>query len=361
MQPSVIVDQVRDFPRVAQDYTSQFDHLVRNVLTPLEYLSLHTVVLTGNGDSYHAGHAADLAFKNLAGITCEPQCAQRFLDYGAEWLPRSFPYSSLVVGVSASGRTQRVVQCLARARQFQALTIALTGTSGSPVTAAAERQIVVQLPDMGPSPGLRTYNANLIGLYLLAIRIGEIKDRYHQQEANIMRQELASLATVMTATIEAVEAPARAAAAALCDTPVMAFVGSGPSYGTALFCAAKAVEAAGVMAFGQDLEEWWHVERFAYPLNMPLFIIAPPGRSHGRAAELARLGKRLGRRVVAVVRSGDEEIAQHADWILPVAGEVREEFSPLVYHIGGALYASFLAEQLGRMPFQTDNPGRPTM
>jgi hypothetical protein len=46
--------------------------------------------------------------------------------------------------------------------------------------------------------------------------------------------------------------------------------------------------------------------------------------------------------------------------VLPVVGEVREEFSPLVYHIGGALFASFLADQLGRMPFQADNSGRPT-
>lgn len=358
MQPSVMVDQVRDFPRLMREHVAPFDRLVRSVLTPLEYLSIRRVVLTGDGDSFHASHAAELAFESIAGIACEPQSAQRFLDYGVEWLPAPSPNSSLVVGISASGRTQRVVQCLERARQRQVLTVALTGTPESPITAAAARQLVMELPDMGRSPGLRTYNANLLGLYLLAIRIGEIKDRYHQDAANAMRRELADLSHVMAATIAAAAGPARAAAAAFSDAPVIAFVGSGPSYGTALFAAAKVVEAAGVLAVGQDLEEWSHVERFASPRDMPTCVIAPPGRSHWRAVELAKMAKDLGRRVMAIVRDGDEEVAQRADWVLPVMGEVREEFTPLVYHIGADLFASFLAERLGRLPFQADNPAR---
>ena len=68
----------------------------------------------------------------------------------------------------------------------------------------------------------------------------------------------------------------------IADAPVMIMVGSGPSYGTALFSAAKIIEASGVFAVGQDLEEWSHVERYAYPDDMPIFVIAPPGRSHRR-------------------------------------------------------------------------------
>ncbi|MBA3943249.1 MAG: hypothetical protein H0X37_01650 [Herpetosiphonaceae bacterium] len=43
-------------------------------------------------------------------------------------------------------------------------------------------------------------------------------------------------------------------------------------------------------------------------------------------------------------------------WVFPVIGDVREEFSPLVYHIGADLFASFVAEDLGRMLFQSDDP-----
>jgi glutamine---fructose-6-phosphate transaminase (isomerizing) len=51
--------------------------------------------------------------------------------------------------------------------------------------------------------------------------------------------------------------------------PLMVFAGSGPSYGTVLFSAAKMIEAAGVFAMGQDLEEWRHVEGLAYPTTCP--------------------------------------------------------------------------------------------
>lgn len=138
----------------------------------------------------------------------------------------------------------------------------------------------------------------------------------------------------------------------IADAPVMVMAGSGPSYGTALFSAAKLAEAAGVFAAGQDLEEWSHVERWAYPQDMPVFVIAPPGRSRWRAVTLAALAKDQGRRVVAVTPGDDHEITRHAGFVLPVLGEVREEFSPLVYHVFACYLASYSATQLGRRPFQ---------
>ena len=243
-----------------------------------------------------------------------------------------------------------------RAREYGATTVAITGAPESPFTKTADRTILVDLPDFGPSPGIRTYNASLLGLLLMAIRIGELKDRYHQVEANAMRAELTSLAGAMQATIEACEKPAREAARAFKGAPVYLVLGSGPSYGTALFSAAKVVETANEFAFGQDLEEWAHVENLAYPDDMPTFVIAPPGRSHWRAVKLAETAKQRGRRVVAVVSEGDREIAAHADFVLPVVGELREAFSPLVYHIGMDLFAAYLTEAFGRKVFQMDNP-----
>ncbi|HEX5505943.1 MAG TPA: SIS domain-containing protein, partial [Thermomicrobiales bacterium] len=217
MDPVVMVEQVRDFPRLNREYVRPFDQLVSDALTPLECLSLLRVVVTGDGDSYHAAHAAELAFECLGGVACEPLSAQRCRDYAVEWLPQPAPRTALVVGVSASGQTRRVVECLERARARHALTLALTGAPASPVAAAAECRLVVALPDPVPSPGLRTYHASLLGLLLLAIRLGEVRGRYHQDEANGLRRELAGLADVMAATIAAAAAPARAAAEALGD------------------------------------------------------------------------------------------------------------------------------------------------
>ena len=164
----------------------------------------------------------------------------------------------------------------------------------------ADRAIVVELPQKERSPGIRTYQASLLGLLLVAIQLGEMQARQSQPEADALRQELVALADVVDATNAAVKEPCQEVAEAVATAPTLVMLGSGPSYGTALFSAAKMVEAAGIFAMGQDLEEWWHVERFAYPVDMPVFVLAPPGRSHWRAGEVAATARGLGRRVIAV-------------------------------------------------------------
>jgi len=42
--------------------------------------------------------------------------------------------------------------------------------------------------------------------------------------------------------------------------------------------------------------------------------------------------------------------------VLPVQGEVREEFSPLLYHLFANYVASYVAARLGRSLFHSDRP-----
>jgi len=356
LKPEVMIRQVEGLAGDLQALTTPFAQRIRAILTPSEWQAVHKVYLTGDGDSYHASCAAEMAFETIADVACAPLSAQRFLDYGAAWMRPTAPHQPLVIATSASGGTKRVVQAIERAKEHDALTIALTGTPNSAVTQAADRTIVVELPHRERSPGIRTYQASLLGMLLVAIQLGEIHSKYSQEEANALRQELAALADAVDATTAAIKGRCREIAEMIAATPTMVMGGSGPSYGTALFSAAKVVEAAGIFAMGQDLEEWWHVERFAYPLDMPVFVIAPPGRSHWRAGDLAAMARALGRRVIAVTHKDDTEVTRHAHAVLPVHGETREEFSPLLYHLFASYVASYLATRLGRAPFQSDRP-----
>ena len=314
------------------------------------------VYLTGDGDSYHASCAAEMAFQVIADVACEPLSAQRFLDYRAAWMRSAAPPQTLVIATSASGGTERVVQAIERAKEYGALTVALTGTPHSAVTQVADRSVVVELPHKERSPGIRTYQASLMGMLLVAIQLAERQGRYAQEETDRLRQELIALADVVDATTNAIQAGCREVADLIAASPIVVMLGSGPSYGTALYSAAKLVEAAGVFTLGQDLEEWWHVERFAYPVDMPVFVIAPPGRSHWRAQSVAATARGLGRRVIAVTHKDDTEVTRHAHMVLPVQGEVREEFSPLLYPLFASYVAAHVAERLGRCPFQSDRP-----
>jgi glucosamine--fructose-6-phosphate aminotransferase (isomerizing) len=356
LKPEVMVSQVEGLAGDLRALTRPFAQQIRTVLTPLEWRAVKKVYLTGDGDSYHASCAAEMAFEAIADVTCAPLSAQRFVDYGAAWMRPAAPQQTLVVATSASGGTTRVVQALECAKEHGAVTLALTGTPTSAVTQVADRTIVVELPQQQRSPGIRTYQASLLGMLLVAIQLGAMRNTSPQDDANVLRQELAALADVVEATTDAIKGRCCEAADMIADTPTLVMVGSGPSYGTALFSAAKVVEAAGILALGQDLEEWWHVERFASPVAMPVFVIAPPGRSHWRAGDVAATARGLGRRVIAVTHKDDTEVTRHAFAVLPVHGAVREEFSPVLYHLFSSYVASYIAARLGRSLFQSDHP-----
>jgi glucosamine--fructose-6-phosphate aminotransferase (isomerizing) len=135
-----------------------------------------------------------MAFEAIADVSCETMSAQRFVDYGAVWMRNAAPHQTLVLATSASGGTQRIVQAIERAKGHGALTIALTGMPKSAVTQVADRSIVVELPQKERSPGIRTYQASLLGMLLVAIQLGEMQSKYSQAEANAVRQELTALA-----------------------------------------------------------------------------------------------------------------------------------------------------------------------
>ncbi len=348
--------EVESLPALIRERLRPTDEAVRRLLDHNECLSIKEIFITGCGDSHNAGVAAAMAFETLAGIPTHPLPAMQFSRYAIRTLRRDFPRSPLVVGISTSGEVARTIEALTLARQHGALTVALTGNSESRAARAAEKVLAVSTESYGRSPGVRTYAMSLLSLYLLAIRLGEVAARYTQAEADDRRAELLGMADVIEATITASAQAARAIGAETGGAPNFVFVGSGPNYATALFGAAKMVEAAGKHVIGQEMEEWAHLQYFSKEAETPTILIAPPGESHDRAAELAQIMRHLGRRIIAVVAEDDHDIAPLADAVLPIRGAVREMFSPLVSCVSVELLAAVVSHASGEPYFRQTTP-----
>ncbi|MGH2697929.1 MAG: SIS domain-containing protein, partial [Actinomycetota bacterium] len=269
------------------------------------------------------------------------------------------PRNPLVLGVSVSGTVARVREAANLSRQRGALTVAVTANPSSPLAEASEKVLDCGIPAFaGPhTPGVRSYRMSLLALYLLAIRLGEVRDRYSQDEANAMRSELRQSADAIEATVSAASAGAQELAAEFANHSSFVFVGDGPNYASALFSAAKVIEAAGRHAMGQDTEEWAHLQYFvSVEADTPTFVISPGRRAHDRVAEILLSMARVGRTTVAVTPKGDAVAAPSAKRSLPVAGDVREAFSPMVYAVPGELFSAHLADAVGEPFFRTSNP-----
>ncbi|MEU4229591.1 SIS domain-containing protein [Nonomuraea sp. NPDC026600] len=346
-QSGALADDLRDLhgPALAQ---------VRDLLSGGTGATASRVYLTGSGDSYHAAVATQMAFHQFAGLPCEPVSALRMLEYGTCWQEaKALPEGAVMIGISASGCNQRVIQALERAGEHGARTLAVTGTANSPLAQAADAALLLPLAGVRPCPGIRSYQASLLGLLLIAIELGRVRGHQAAQEG-VLEQEVLDAADAVEATVAAVERRCEQLADRIADAPVMMMTGSGPGYGTALFAAAKLIETAGVFAAGQDLEEWEHVEVLARPRNMPTFVIAAPGRSRDRALAVATRARDYGRTVIAVVDDRDMALTEQAEVVLPLRGVAREELSPLLTHLFAGYLACFVARRLDRLPFSTN-------
>jgi glucosamine--fructose-6-phosphate aminotransferase (isomerizing) len=319
---------------------------------------IRRIILTGCGDSLHAAVAASLAFAEIAECPTEilgPRTSIAALRRHGSGIANE---ATLLVGISASGGTPSVVEALRGAREAGVQTMALTGRPGSASTEVAEDAVVLDLasPSPPPSPGIRTFQASLVSLFVLAGRLAVARGAADTKQSAEWCEEILAAGASLSATVEFALPMARVIAENTVHAPISLMVAAGPHLGIARYAAAKRIEASGLFAAAQDLEEWWHVERFAYPVDMPVIIIAPPGATGADAARSALNARGLGRRVIAVCAREATDIGVHAHAVLPVMGFLREALAPIASHPALTLVAAQEALILGRRPFQQDDP-----
>ncbi len=354
---NAMLAQVYSLPELIRTEFRALDHRVRQVINHEESYKVKRVVMTGCGDSHMAGVAAELAFEQIAGIPAEAMRAMKGGRYAAPYKLSHHPHNPLVIGISVSGTVARTREALGLFAQQKLPTIALTGNPDSPLAHLADNVLNCAIPDFPNAPGVRSYRISLLALYLLAIRLGEVQGRYSQGEADGLRRELLSTADAIEATIAAVDERTLALAKAVAEEKSFIFVGDGPNFATALFGAAKVIEAAGSHAMGQESEEWAHLQYFtSVEFSTPTFVISPGYRGHDRVGDLMQPLRRIGRTSVAIVPEGDQVVGAAADWVLPVVGNVREAFTPMVYATATELFAAHLSDVTGEPFFRANNP-----
>ncbi len=188
METKNVMAQVESMPEMIRSEFDTLDMRVRRLLNHNDLLSVKRIVITGCGDSYMAGLATELAFEQIAGIPVEPMTAMQLGRYGSPYFETMFPRNPLTIGISVSGTVARTREALRLARQGGALTVAATANPDSPVASEAEIVFDCSVPDFAPAPGIRSYRVSLLMLYLLAIRLAEVKGRLTQDQANEQRQ-----------------------------------------------------------------------------------------------------------------------------------------------------------------------------
>jgi glucosamine--fructose-6-phosphate aminotransferase (isomerizing) len=302
--------------------------------------TIKRVIICGCGDSFHASLSAQMAFSAWSSRACQSVSAMNAARYTLPALPGGA--DCLVIGISASGEVARTREALGLAGKAGMQTLAITVNAESSLARESQLSLSLAMPPFPEGPGLLSFLASLLMCYASALALSG-EDVQREVDATVAR-----LLERLERWI-AEEAAAGAEFAHLTSKgPPVLFMGSGPAYGMALFSAAKLAEAAGVLSWGEDVEEWSHIEYFCEPAASPLWLLSAHGRAASREIEIEEAAKCIGRRLLV------------SRWMGSPADNPgdREALAPLALWAGPAAYASHLATALGEVPFRGFAGGR---
>jgi glucosamine--fructose-6-phosphate aminotransferase (isomerizing) len=277
----------------------------------------------------------------------------------------------LVLGISNSGKTSRVLESIALAARAGATTLALTGAAGSPLERVAGvgvvRPIVGAGGREGPTVRLERHFGEYIGtlaaLFHLALWLGAARGMTSAHDTREQTEAIQVVAAVAQRLLA--DGPPQVARALehLGNTDRVFYLGAGPAYGTALFGAAKLMEEVPMCGVPQHLEEWAHLEYFLTMVEgerTRIVVIAPPGDSTDRAVEILQAVREDHGIAVAVTHAHEDGVRRAASATIVVDGDVWEGYAPMPYAVPVQLLGIALALHRGQpvVPLSRRDAGR---
>jgi glucosamine--fructose-6-phosphate aminotransferase (isomerizing) len=277
--------------RAAQTFPGPVDRVVREAVSR----GADDWVVTGCGDSLFAGLCAEVWFARRAGRRLRAVPAMELSRYLYEALtPRS-----VVLAVSHSGNTARVVEAARAARSRGACVVAVTANARSELVATADIWIDNSVHDERSNCRTASFQAVSALMRMLAERLADASGGGP------------AAPVVPAAAVQAFLQDARSQVDAI-DGGLLTgdhwiFTGAGLGYPTAQYGMAKMYEAATVPAHGSELEQMIHCEIFTVRAGSTVVIVCPRGRALSRALELAEGLARL--QATALAITDDDELA----------------------------------------------------
>lgn len=310
-RPSALETEIPRQPAALHAAAAVFPDSVQALLAAVADRGVDDWVVTGCGDSLFAALCAEVWFARLAGLRLRAVHAMTLSRHTYPGLTAR----SVLLAVSHSGTTARVLEAARAAKSRGAYVVAVTANSDSELARGADLWVDNAVQQEHSNTRTASFQAVALFMLMLADAVGT---------GRLPRQ------VIDPATVAALVAPARAQVAALPAPVVQAqhwiFVGSGLGYAVAHYGKAKAYEAATLPAHVAELEEMIHCEIFSVTAATVVVLIAPAGPSLSRAGELLGGLAQLGAVTIAV--TDDPSLAAAATHALHLPGNVGQDLLP---------------------------------
>ncbi|MCL2209293.1 MAG: glutamine--fructose-6-phosphate transaminase (isomerizing) [Treponema sp.] len=188
--PHFMLKEIMEQPKVLRDtiQSAVTDGENRKVLDNIDIIRFDKIMITACGSAYNAGVVAKYVFEKLCRISVEVELASEF-----RYKDAVINEKTLVILVSQSGETADTIAAMREAKSKSAPTLAIVNVVGSAIAKEADYCIFTAA---GPEIAVATtkaFSAQLILLYILAIRFARRLGKIQPEEEQKQIEEIKSL------------------------------------------------------------------------------------------------------------------------------------------------------------------------
>jgi glucosamine--fructose-6-phosphate aminotransferase (isomerizing) len=280
---------------------------------------LRRIVVVACGTSFHAGLIGRYAIEEWSRVPVEVEIASEYRYRNPVVGP-----GDLVIGISQSGETADTLAAMRTARERGATVLAITNVMGSQATRQADGVLYTRAGlEIGVAAS-KTFVSQVVAMYLLALRLAELRGRLDPEVLTDTIAELKRLPHLITETLENVDDIKRIAVAHS-GADFFLYLGRHVGVPVAQEGALKLKEISYIATDAYAAGEMKHGPIALLDESTPVVAVATDSPVLEKVISNIQEVNARGARVIAVASEGNDQIAEHAaevirvprtDWIL---------------------------------------------
>jgi glutamine---fructose-6-phosphate transaminase (isomerizing) len=276
-------------------------------LTDLEIQNLRRMVVLATGTAYHAGVVGRYVIEEWARLPCEP-------DIASEWRYRNpvLTKDTLVVGISQSGETRDTIHAIRLARETGARTVAITNMMGTQITQEVETVLYTRAGIEMAVAATKTFTAQVTLLYMLALKLAEIRNTLPPEEIASLVTEVDGLPGKIAAYLDG-DHPIEEIAQRYHRAPFFLYLGRHIGLPVSLEGALKLKEISYIPTEAYSAGEMKHGPIALLDSETPVVCVATDSHVYDKVVSNIQEVRARGAEVIAIATDGNEDIQHHAD------------------------------------------------
>lgn len=306
-----------------------------------DFKNLTRIQIVACGTSLHAAMIGKYIIEDFCGIPVDVEPASEFI-----YRRTITDKNTLVIGVSQSGETADTITAVRQAKALGSHILIVTNRPDSTMAREANSLVPVNAGIEVSVAATKSYMAQVISFYLLAIYMAEVKESMELSELNKLKHELIVLPQKIEEVLAHKES-IKACAKRFANAKDFIFIARGINFPTALEGALKLKEISYINATGYTAGELKHGPIAMLDESMPVLSILITGKVYEKILSNSEEAKARNARMIALTNSTDEKINDLFEAIIRVP-EIDELVSPALAIVPLQLLAYYIAEFLGK-------------